>query len=379
MKRLPVWRRWAPAGAAILVLLIVLFAAVATGDDKKSGGAADSTGTATALPTSTSGPPVVIQTDQSTPHTRLTESVSKGSVGDDVKMIQQRLTELGFAPGPIDGEYGGGTEQAVWAFEKLVLQTPRADVTSRVTNDMWQTMQDHLLILPLRPTGASSTHVEIYVQQQVLIVFTDDTPRLIAHISTGMQLPDGKPDHFCENADFNTDSQGVPLAEPVTKYVCADTKTPGGVFKITHTLPGDHIGPLGGMYNPVYFNFGIAIHGAQNVPNEPVSHGCVRINHAISLYFPQLIHVGDTVYVWAQDGKQPEDYTTNESYPSFNQVSIDPDATTTSTSTTTTTISPTSTTAPATTTSQAQPAQSTTTVAVTEPSSPSETTTSVSG
>jgi hypothetical protein len=271
----------------------------------------------------------------------------------------------------------------VWAFEKLVLQTPRADVTGKVTNEMWQTMQDNLKIMPLRPSGAGTTHVEIYVPQQVLIVFTDDTPKLIAHIATGLQLPDGTPDHFCENADYNTDANGNPLPEMVTKYVCADTKTPGGVFKIDRMLAGDHVGPLGGMYNPVYFNYGIAMHGAENVPKEPASHGCVRMNHAISVFFPQLVHVHDTVYVWGQDGKQPEDYTRDESLPSFNREEIDPNATTTTSSTTTTTIAET-TTSPATTTTADKPTTTTstpapTTVATTEPASPNQTTTTVGG
>ena len=34
---------------------------------------------------------------------------------------------------------------------------------------------------------------------------------------------------------------------------------------------------LGGMWDPVYFNYGIAMHGALNVPLEPASHGCIRI------------------------------------------------------------------------------------------------------
>jgi hypothetical protein len=89
------------------------------------------------------------------------------------------------------------------------------------------------------------------------------------------------------------------------------------------------------MYNPVYFNYGIAVHGAKNVPKEPASHGCVRINMDIAEYFPDLVKVGDAVYVWGHDGKEPEGYTRNESLPSFNQP--DPNATTTTSTTTTST------------------------------------------
>jgi hypothetical protein len=104
------------------------------------------------------------------------------------------------------------------------------------------------------------------------------------------------------------------------------------------------------MFNPVYFNYGIAIHGAINVPLEPASHGCVRINMTLAKTFPDLVKKGDNVYVWAQDGKQPEQYSKNESLPSFNQP--DPNATTTTSTTIapTTTIAATTTTKPAATT-----------------------------
>jgi len=40
-----------------------------------------------------------------------------GSKGDEVRKIQERLKALGFYKGPIDGEFGGGSEAAVKAFQ----------------------------------------------------------------------------------------------------------------------------------------------------------------------------------------------------------------------------------------------------------------------
>lgn len=40
-----------------------------------------------------------------------------GSKGDEVRRIQQRLNDLNFYKGPVDGEFGGGTEAAVKAFQ----------------------------------------------------------------------------------------------------------------------------------------------------------------------------------------------------------------------------------------------------------------------
>ena len=55
------------------------------------------------------------------------------------------------------------------------------------------------------------------------------------------------------------------------------SNTPGGVFRFNRRVEGVRESALGGMFNPVYFNYGIAIHGAKNVPLEPASHGCIRI------------------------------------------------------------------------------------------------------
>jgi len=41
-----------------------------------------------------------------------------GSQGPEVRQIQQRLKDLGFYHGPIDGDFGGGTESALKAFQR---------------------------------------------------------------------------------------------------------------------------------------------------------------------------------------------------------------------------------------------------------------------
>lgn len=40
------------------------------------------------------------------------------SQGEDVKTVQETLKQLGFKPGPIDGDYGGKTEKAVLQFQE---------------------------------------------------------------------------------------------------------------------------------------------------------------------------------------------------------------------------------------------------------------------
>src|SRR5690606_10404572 len=57
----------------------------------------------------------------------LGRTLTEGLAGDDVKLVQQRLKDLGFDPGPIDGIFGTMTKQSVWAFEKLVMKVPRTE------------------------------------------------------------------------------------------------------------------------------------------------------------------------------------------------------------------------------------------------------------
>ena len=340
--------------------------------------AAPSTIAATAIEPTSTVPPVV--------KTALANRIKTGSSGDDVRQVQQRLTALGFAPGPIDGQFGSGTKQAVWAYEKLVLHTPRAAASGAVTNEMWQGMQDNLVISPRRTVanGSGVTHMEIYLPEQVAAVFTNDIAVLIAHISTGVEKADRTPETWCETITIDTDENGVALEAPVEKAVCAEAKTPGGVFKFYRRYDGKRIGPLGGMMNPVYFNYGIAVHGADNVPLEPASHGCVRLNQTIAKFFPSLVAKGDLVYVWGEDGRNPEQYSKADSLPSFNR--RDPNATTTTTiaPTTTTGVSTTvpKVTVPPTTTSATTPPTTSTTTATastTTTSTPAATTTTSAG
>lgn len=335
--------RWLPVVAAGSVLGVVVLAGVSGGGGGGSADVTTSVGSVVAvdtLPVVTQPAVVVDSTDAPIVKSSLAGTITVGSYGDDVKQVQQRLTDLGFAPGPVDGQFGGGTQQAVWAFKKLVggltfQQLAASDNASAVDNELWQQMQDPIVIQPRRPMGAGRRHVEIYLPLQVMVVFADDKPTLVTHIASGELDASGQPMYWCEKTTYDTDADGSPLPEPVVKQECAYSKTPGGIFRFRRKVEGNRVGPLGGMYNPVYFNYGIAVHGAKSVPKEPASHGCVRINMDIAEYFPDLVKVGDAVYVWGHDGKEPEGYTRNESLPSFNQP--DPNATTTTSTTTTST------------------------------------------
>lgn len=58
--------------------------------------------------------------------------LQKGDRGDDVKKLQQRLVELGYLTGTVDGYYGDGTAQAVKGFEKQYGKTQTGIATEEL-------------------------------------------------------------------------------------------------------------------------------------------------------------------------------------------------------------------------------------------------------
>jgi peptidoglycan hydrolase-like protein with peptidoglycan-binding domain len=325
-----------PAAGAASLLAVVVVAGVAMGGGGDGGGAAP-VGTADTVVFSGSVPPSVavietVETSAPVVKTQLDRTLGKGVVGDDVAALQQRLTDLGFWPGPVDGYFGDETRRSVWAYEKLVLGVPYDEPTGQVTPEMWDDMQDPFVIQPRRP-NSTPNHVEVYLPEQVIAVFHDDAPVMISHMSSGDN------EEWCEEVTISPGEWNNPGDEPLVRGECGKSITPGGVFNVNRKVEGVRQSSLGGMWDPVYFNYGIAVHGALNVPLQPASHGCIRIPLALSPSFFELAGMGDQVFVF--DGvKEPEEY--GAQLPYFNR--IDPDYSTTTTSTTTTTTVPPSTT-----------------------------------
>ena len=356
-------RKWLPAAAAAGLLAVVVVAGVALGGGG-GGGSATVSGSADTValdvgPTTTVAPIQPVETAAPVETTQLTRTLSKGMAGDDVTDLQERLTELGFWPGPIDGYFGDEVRRAVWAYEKLVLGVPFNQPTGQITPEVWDDMQQPFVIAPRRP-NASPDHVEVYLPEQVLAIYHDDVPVMVTHMSSGDN------EDWCEEVTISPGEYNNPSDEPLVRGECGKSITPGGVFTVHREVEGIRQSSLGGMWDPVYFNYGIAIHGAINVPTRPASHGCIRISNSLADVFPELVERGNRVYVWGHDGKEPEQYSERESLPSFNRPDPNATTTTTSTTTTTTTAPATTTTAPpAITTPTTRPRASTTTPATT--------------
>jgi hypothetical protein len=271
-----------------LVVALVGLSACSGGDDKGASPSVSGSGVPTvesSSPPTQTGAPSTPPTTAAPPATYakvvFTKTVKQGDKGDDTTRIQQRLKDLAFDPGPVDGKFGVTTTEAVWAFQALIGLTGK-QVDGKVSPDLWSKMQDPLAIAPM-DNQSTATHVEVDLPKQVAIVWNGTTPRLITHISSGS----GK--NWCENG------------------WCGVAVTPPGAYKFNRRIAGWRQAVLGLLYNPVYFNGGIAMHGALSVPNYPASHGCIRLPMHIADYFPSLVKNGDDVLVF--DGiKSPRQY-----------------------------------------------------------------------
>ncbi|MHB8671908.1 MAG: L,D-transpeptidase family protein [Acidimicrobiales bacterium] len=184
------------------------------------------------------------------------EALTIGAKGPAVLALQHRLADLRYDVGDIDGSYGESTFDAVMAFEK-VSGLARDGAAGEGVLDALAHATDPA---PGKPRGAP-TRVEVDIPRQVLFFYLDGRLDRILPVSTGYG------GHYCELGQ------------------CSTAVTPGGTFHIGRRIAGWYQSPLGRLYNPMFFNGGIAIHGFGSVPASPASHGCVRIPLASSEWF----------------------------------------------------------------------------------------------
>ena len=121
-------------------------------------------------------------------------------------------------------------------------------------------------------------HIEVDLHRQVLfVVDVAGVPLRILPISSG-------------SGEFFT--EGGETRQAIT---------PTGRFKIHRKIEGWRKSPLGSLYYPNYFYYGVAIHGNPSVPSRPASHGCIRIPMFAAREFSEIATVGMVVIVYGSD------------------------------------------------------------------------------
>ncbi len=209
--------------------------------------------------------------------------LTNGSKGAAVISLQTKLAALKYDISDTSGIFGDQTYHAVMAFQK-VTGLSRSGVAGAQTVAALETATDPA---PLLAAGGDN-RIEVDLDRQVLMLYKGGALFRILSISSGS----GK--DFCVT-DPETGKQG-----------CDKAVTPGGSFRVSRRWIGWRESKLGLMYNPLYFNGGIAIHGAPSVPGYAASHGCVRIPMISAEWFPNEVSNGTAVYVFgAEKGPVP--------------------------------------------------------------------------
>jgi peptidoglycan hydrolase-like protein with peptidoglycan-binding domain len=199
-----------------------------------------------------------------------------GARGAEVAALEQRLDALHYDVGAVNDLYDQNTAYGVMAFQKVNGMAR----TGRATDDVIAALGTAQPPAALVPTGGAD-RVEVDIPRQVLFLYKAGTLQKILTISSGSNQ------RFC--------SEGY----------CRKAVTPGGSYGFYRQGRGWEYGPLGGLYNPAYFNGGIAIHGSKSVPAQPASHGCIRIPMAAAEWFPGQVYSGMAVHVVGVPGEPP--------------------------------------------------------------------------
>jgi hypothetical protein len=167
--------------------------------------------------------------------------------GKAVKALQQRLADLHYDVGPMDGTFGYDTLHAVVAFQKVQGMERDGVVNAKV----WKRLYDP--VQPKLQRKGKGPRVEVDLTRQVLFLIEGTRVVRIVDISSGGGLQS--------------------YADGSQHYA----STPTGDFHIFQYIPDWYESSVGPMYESNFFAPSIAIHGSGSVPPYPASHGCVRV------------------------------------------------------------------------------------------------------
>jgi len=184
------------------------------------------------------------------------------------RQAEQRLWDLGYWAGPVDGKIDSASRQALIAFQKVEGRKR----TGKLTRDELQALLSAQRPLPKHSGDA---HVEIDLNRQVLFIV--DATGTITHI---LPVCTGNEKTYMDHGEIHR------------------AHTPRGRFRVLRKIAGWRLSSLGLLYYPNYICNGIAIHGSLAIAVYPASHGCIRIPMFASKELSELTPVGTEVIVY---------------------------------------------------------------------------------
>ena len=250
---------WIRIGFALLIVVVVLGIAVGTivakGDSSKTpttdlaaatattahASTTKSTTTTTVAPTTTTTIPPLAQPAPAALPPVPGGAVKIGSSSPEIAAYEQRLVDLHFDPGPVDGKFDSKTRYAVQAVDKIE-GWPRDGV---ITQQMVDTLANFQYPAPLKP-DSEADRVEIDLDKQVLTLYKGYQVALITTTSTGSGRK------FCGGDDG-----------------CQYAITPAGHYKFQWHVNGWRDGSLGPPLQPVVlqrWHRGARVHGCSDQP-----------------------------------------------------------------------------------------------------------------
>jgi hypothetical protein len=199
---------------------------------------------------------------------KLRRQSGQSFTGEERIEAEQRLFDLGYWTGPVDGELDPAFRHALTAFQKV----EGRNRTGRLTREELEALRT--AVKPV-PRHQGQRHIEIDLTRQVLLVVDSNTSiERILPVSTGNEKS------YLDHGEVHR------------------ARTPRGNFKVLHKIAGWRRSTLGLLYYPNYIHQGIAVHGSVSVPAYPASHGCIRIPMYAAIELSRLMPIGMDVMVY---------------------------------------------------------------------------------
>lgn len=187
---------------------------------------------------------------------------------------EQRLWDLGYWAGPVDGKFDSDSRHALIAFQKV----ERRARTGKLTLDELNALRT---ATRPRPQHTRYPHVEIDLERQVLFVIDES-----GEITRILPVSTGNGERYMDHGQIHR------------------ARTPTGTFKVLRKIKGWRLSSLGPMYYPNYIFNGIAIHGSFSLPTRPASHGCIRVPMFAAKELSSLLPIGIEVLIYDSSHRQ---------------------------------------------------------------------------
>jgi N-acetylmuramoyl-L-alanine amidase len=183
------------------------------------------------------------------------------------KEAELRLSDMGYWTGSVDGVFEPATQSALIAFQKW----EGRPITGQLTLDELEAIRNSTAPKAREPGYA---HVEVDIDRQVLLLINESGAVRVLPISSGS-----------DKAFMDEGQESI-------------AHTPRGRFLVYDKVIGWEKGAFRAMYYSNYISGGVVIHGYYSVPNQPESHGCIRIPNFAAREVSKLLPIGTIVLVY---------------------------------------------------------------------------------